>query len=124
MKKSTRKIVNTILVETGLVVFSIFMFAPIFLAFTMSIQSPEFVFSYPPKIFPRGIHFENYLQALKMVPFLRMMWNSLTIAFFITVGKMVTGTLLDMHTPILSLKVILLHLDLYLQRSIFLQKFF
>jgi sn-glycerol 3-phosphate transport system permease protein len=93
MKKSTRKIVNTILVETGLVVFSIFMFAPIFLAFTMSIQSPEFVFSYPPKIFPRGIHFENYLQALKIVPFLRMMWNSLTIAFFITLGKMVTGIL-------------------------------
>jgi sn-glycerol 3-phosphate transport system permease protein len=93
MKKSTRKFINTVLIEIALIIFSIFMFAPIFLAFTMSIQPPEFVFAYPPKIFPQGINIENYSQALKIVPFLRMMWNSLIIAFFITIGKMITGIL-------------------------------
>ncbi|AMW32286.1 carbohydrate ABC transporter membrane protein 2, CUT1 family [Fervidobacterium changbaicum] len=93
MKKKTRKILNTILIEIALVLFAIFMFAPIFLAFTMSIQSPEFIFAYPPKVLPRGFHLQNYAQAFKIVPFLRMMWNSFVVAFFITLGKLITGIL-------------------------------
>lgn len=93
MKKSTRKIVNTVFVEIALIIFSIIMFAPIFLALTMSIQSSEFVFAYPPKILPRGFNIENYIQAFKIVPFGRMMWNSFVVASFITLGKLFTGIL-------------------------------
>ncbi|MGQ9855501.1 MAG: carbohydrate ABC transporter permease [Fervidobacterium sp.] len=93
MKKSTRRLVNTIFVEIALIIFSIIMFAPIFLALTMSIQSSEFVFAYPPKIFPRGFNIENYIHAFKIVPFGRMMWNSFVVASLITLGKLFTGIL-------------------------------
>ncbi|MGC8820787.1 MAG: carbohydrate ABC transporter permease [Fervidobacterium sp.] len=93
MKKKTKRILNTIVVELLLILFSIFMFAPIFLAFVMSIQPSEFVFSYPPKIFPMGFNIKNYFDAFRIVPFGRMMLNSLIVAFFITLGKLFTGIL-------------------------------
>lgn len=93
MTKRTRKIVNTILIEIALIIFGIIMFAPIFLALTMSIQPPEFVFSYPPKILPRGFNLRNYTDAFRIVPFGKMMLNSFIISFSITLGKLFTGIL-------------------------------
>lgn len=93
MTKRTRKIVNTILIELALIIFGIIMFAPIFLALTMSIQPPEFVFSYPPKILPRGFNLRNYTDAFRIVPFGKMMLNSFIISFAITFGKLITGIL-------------------------------
>ncbi len=93
MTKRSRKIVNTILIEIALIIFGIIMFAPIFLALTMSIQPPEFVFSYPPKILPRGFNLRNYTDAFRIVPFGKMMLNSFIISFAITFGKLITGIL-------------------------------
>lgn len=93
MTKRSRKIVNTILIEIALIIFGIIMFAPIFLALTMSIQPPEFVFSYPPKILPRGFNLRNYTDAFRIVPFGKMMLNSFIISFSITLGKLFTGIL-------------------------------
>lgn len=93
MKLKPRIILKVTLLEIGLFAVALFMFAPIFLALTMSVQPPEFVFSYPPKILPRGIHLQNYRDAFKIVPFARMMLNSAVIAAFITLGKLFTGTL-------------------------------
>ncbi|HEY8541071.1 MAG TPA: carbohydrate ABC transporter permease [Pseudothermotoga sp.] len=93
MKKSKRKLVKIIVVEILLLISSLIIFAPIFLALVMSIQPPEFVFAYPPKFLPQGFFTKNYLDAFKIVPFARMMLNSLIIAILITLGKLVTGSL-------------------------------
>ncbi len=93
MKKSRKRLLKTIVVEILLVLSCVFMFAPIFLAIVMSIQPPEFVFSYPPRFLPEGIHLQNYLEAFKIVPFARMIVNSAIIAIAITLGKLVTGAL-------------------------------
>ncbi|KAF2957246.1 glycerol-3-phosphate ABC transporter permease [Thermotoga sp. Ku-13t] len=93
MKKRTRRIVRTLIVEILLIGASIFMFAPVFLALVMSIQPSEFVFSYPPKFLPRGFYVKNYADVFKIVPFARMMLNSAIIAVIITLGKLVTGSL-------------------------------
>lgn len=93
MKKSKRKLAKIIVVEILLLISSLIIFAPIFLALVMSIQPPEFVFAYPPKFLPQGFFTKNYLDAFKIVPFARMMLNSAIIAILITLGKLVTGSL-------------------------------
>lgn len=93
MKISKRKMMKTITIEILLIISSMIIFAPIFLAIVMSIQPPEFVFSYPPKFLPRGFFPRNYLDAFKIVPFARMMLNSTLIAVLITLGKLITGSL-------------------------------
>ncbi|MFN3284134.1 MAG: carbohydrate ABC transporter permease [Pseudothermotoga sp.] len=93
MKKSKYRMVKIVVTEILLLVSSLIIFAPIFLAIVMSIQPPEFVFSYPPKFFPQGFFPKNYSDAFKIVPFARMILNSGLIAVLITLGKLFTGSL-------------------------------
>jgi sn-glycerol 3-phosphate transport system permease protein len=59
----------------------------------MSLQPPQAVFSFPPKILPVAIHLKNYADAFKTVPFDRLFLNSTIVAIMITAGKLITGTL-------------------------------
>jgi len=93
MKRSKKRIIKTIVFEILLIISSLLIFAPILLAIIMSIQPPEFVFSYPPKFLPRGFFVQNYIDAFKIVPFARMILNSALISIFITLGKLFTGSL-------------------------------
>jgi len=93
VKRSTRIRVNTILIEITLVIVSFIVFLPIILAITMSLQPPEHVFSFPPKLFPRGFEIQNFVQAFHTVPFARLLFNSMLIAVCTTAGKIVTGIL-------------------------------
>lgn len=93
MKRSTKKTIKMIVVEILLILTSLLIFAPILLAIFMSIQPPEFVFAYPPKFLPKGFFVKNYFDAFKIVPFARMALNSFVIATFITLGKLITGSL-------------------------------
>lgn len=93
MKISTRQKTNYFLIEVGLILVSLFMFFPFILAISMSFMSPTEVFSYPPKFFPSSINFKNYSEALKLIPLGRMLLNSMIVAVFTTIGKLVTGTL-------------------------------
>ncbi len=93
MRKSTRKLLNTTLAEIALIAITLVVSMPLFLAISISLQSPEEVFSYPPKIFPKGLYFKNYLDAFKLVPLTRLILNSLIMAGAITAGKLFTGIL-------------------------------
>ncbi|MDN5345735.1 glycerol-3-phosphate ABC transporter permease [Petrotoga miotherma DSM 10691] len=93
MRKSTREKANYIFVELGLIIVSFFMFLPFILAISMSFMEPTEIFSYPPKFFPSSINFKNYIAAMDLVPMGRMMFNSLLVASFTTLGKLITGTL-------------------------------
>lgn len=93
MKRSAKNKIKTYVVEILLILSSLLIFAPILLAVFMSIQPPEFVFSYPPKFFPAGVYLKNYLDAFRIVPFARMILNSAIIAIVITLGKLFTGAL-------------------------------
>ena len=93
MRVSTKKRTDVIISEMVLIVVSFIFILPLILAFTMSLQPPQAVFSFPPKILPVGIHLQNYLDAFKTVPFDRLFLNSAIVAIMITVGKLITGTL-------------------------------
>jgi len=93
MKISTKKRTDIIVSEIVLIVVSFIFVLPLILAFTMSLQPPQAVFSFPPKILPVGIHLQNYVDAFKTVPFGRLFLNSTIVAIMITAGKLITGTL-------------------------------
>lgn len=93
MKISTKKQTDVIISEMILIVVSFIFVLPLILAFTMSLQPPQAVFSFPPKILPVGIHLQNYLDAFRTVPFDRLFLNSAVVAIMITLGKLITGTL-------------------------------
>jgi len=93
MRVSTKKRTDVIISEIILIVVSFIFILPLILAFTMSLQPPQAVFSFPPKILPVGIHLKNYADAFKTVPFGRLFLNSTIVAIMITAGKLITGTL-------------------------------
>ena len=93
MKISSRKRLNYFLIEICLIAVSLAMFLPFILAISMSFMGPTEVFSYPPKFLPSSLNFQNYLDALKLIPLGKMLWNSLIVATFTTLGKLITGTL-------------------------------
>ena len=93
MRVSTKKRTDVIISEIILIVVSFIFILPLILAFTMSLQPPQAVFSFPPKILPVGIHLKNYADAFKTVPFGRLFLNSSIVAIMITAGKLITGTL-------------------------------
>ncbi|NCO24326.1 MAG: carbohydrate ABC transporter permease [Candidatus Infernicultor aquiphilus] len=93
MKISTQKRTDIIISETILIIVSLVFILPLILALTMSIQPPYAVFSFPPKILPRGFHLQNYITAFQRVPFFRLFLNSAVVAVMITLGKLVTGAL-------------------------------
>jgi sn-glycerol 3-phosphate transport system permease protein len=82
-----------IISEILLILITVIMFSPIFLAFMMSFMTPAEVFSFPPKVIPKSFYFDNYKEALKLVPLGRMLINSIIVATFITLGKLFTGIL-------------------------------
>ena len=93
MRISTQKRTDIIISETILIIVSLVFILPLILALTMSIQPPYAVFSFPPKILPRGFHLQNYITAFQRVPFFRLFLNSAVVAVMITLGKLVTGAL-------------------------------
>ncbi|BBE31253.1 glycerol-3-phosphate ABC transporter permease [Tepiditoga spiralis] len=93
MKLSTKKKMSFITSEVLLVIISLIVMLPVILAISMSFMKPEEVFSFPPKLIPSTLHIQNYIEAMQLVDFKRMLLNSTIIAFFITLGKLITGTL-------------------------------
>ncbi|MDN5343131.1 carbohydrate ABC transporter permease [Oceanotoga sp. DSM 15011] len=93
MKISTRKKMNLIVSEILLILISILIMLPIILSFSMSFMSPNEVFSYPPKLLPEKLNFDNYIKALKLVKLDRLLLNSALIGIAVTIGKLITGTL-------------------------------
>jgi len=93
MSLGRRKKREIIITEVLLIFISLIIFAPVLLGFIMSFMTSEEVYSFPPKILPSKLHWGNYLEALSLVNLKRMLLNSLIVATFITIGKLVTGTL-------------------------------
>lgn len=93
MYMKTKKRLDTVFTEIALIIISLVIFAPLILAITISFQTPESVFSYPPKLLPNQFYFQNYIDAFKTIPYARLLLNSAITAIAITFGKVITGIL-------------------------------
>ena len=58
-----------------------------------SFKSPGDLTSYPPKLFPRIWHPENYLTVFQRVPYARWAWNTLFVSVVATFGAVLSASM-------------------------------
>jgi multiple sugar transport system permease protein len=66
---------------------------PIVWMLSTSLKTDTQVFTWPPQWIPRPVHWANYPAALAFMPFFMYMRNTLTIAFGILVGSLISDPL-------------------------------
>ncbi|GAA1456108.1 carbohydrate ABC transporter permease [Nocardiopsis exhalans] len=66
---------------------------PVYYVFVGTLMEPRELSTFPPRLLPTGVHFENVQGALAAVPLLRMYTNSLVMAGIITVCQLFTSAL-------------------------------
>lgn len=76
-----------------LAVLGLLMLAPFYWVFITSILTTEDAFNLPPVWFPSTVTFDNYRQVFDLIPFWKMVLNSLKISGIITLGAVTTSTL-------------------------------
>ena len=76
-----------------LILIAVLIMAPFWWVLVTSFLSYNEAFSLPPKWIPTSITFENYKEVFNLIPFGRMVFNSLKISTIITVGAVTTSTL-------------------------------
>lgn len=67
---------------------------PFLWMFTTSLKGGEDeIFTYPPQIFPKAWHFENYKYVLELYPWLTFLKNSVIITFLSTLGVVISSSM-------------------------------
>ena len=76
-----------------LVTLSLAFLMPFLWAFSTSLKKQQAVFSYPPQLVPKEFHFENYVKAMSMYPWLTFFKNSVIITFMGIIGTLLSSSL-------------------------------
>jgi multiple sugar transport system permease protein len=69
------------------------MIFPFLWMITTSLKGQQEVYIYPPTLFPKELHWENFTHVLDTVPFLRFYLNSVIVTTLITISKVITASL-------------------------------
>lgn len=77
----------------GLGFVAISMLLPFFWMVSTSLKIEQEVYEYPPKILPENIKWENYKEALTILPFGRFFLNTFIMAFSIVMGQLLICSL-------------------------------
>lgn len=72
-----------------LIVCSIAILYPLFYTISSSFMTPEEASTYPPKMLPSGLYFENFVTVLDTIPIVRFIVNTFVMASIITVGQLI-----------------------------------
>lgn len=80
------KKVKTIGIYTTLIVLSLAFLFPLIWAFLTAIKNPAELAQYPPTIFPREVHFENFITAWNAQPFTKYLINSIIVTTLSVIG--------------------------------------
>ena len=76
-----------------LILGAVVMVMPFLWMISTSFKSQSEVFSYPPQWIPSTLIWQNYVRAWQAAPFGRYFVNSITVAFAVTLGTLVTSSL-------------------------------
>ena len=88
-----RPLWNTILLYTILIIAALIVLFPIYTAVNISLLSDSELASYPPKLVPAGLHFENFKRAIEQAPLGRYLFNSVVQSLLVMVGQLITASL-------------------------------
>jgi sn-glycerol 3-phosphate transport system permease protein len=88
-----RPLWNTILLYAVLIFAAVIVLYPIYTAVNISLLSDSELASYPPKLVPTGLHFENFTRALEQAPLGRYLVNSVVQSVLVMIGQLITASL-------------------------------
>jgi ABC-type glycerol-3-phosphate transport system permease component len=89
LKQKTGKVVIFIV----LVLFGVIFSLPLYWMLATSLKVETQIFTYPPVWFPNPIHWQNYLRAVSVIPFLQYAKNTLIICLFSAIGTTLSSSL-------------------------------
>jgi sn-glycerol 3-phosphate transport system permease protein len=92
-KGKARKELSKLIVYVVNIAIGFLIISPIIYAALVSLMTPDQIFTYPPKLIPKVLHFQNYRDALRTAPIARFIVNSLIMSSAITIGQIITGGL-------------------------------
>ncbi len=84
---------STLLLYLVLILAAIIVLYPIYSAVNISLLSDGELASFPPKLLPTGLHFENFRRALEQAPLGRYLVNSFVQSGLVMFGQLVTAAL-------------------------------
>lgn len=96
MKKTALYIIN--------IIFGLLMIAPLIYALSVSFMTPSEIFTYPPKLVPKGLYLGNYINALKTAPILRFILNSFFVSSIVTVMQIIIASMAGFAFSFLEFK--------------------
>ncbi|MEG0443431.1 MAG: carbohydrate ABC transporter permease [Carnobacterium sp.] len=89
-KKSERTL--KIIIFILLITVSIVLMTPIVWMVSTSLKPMSEIVRIPPTLFPKEIHWENYVETIKTFPFFRYALNTLFITFFVVIGNVLSNS--------------------------------
>mgnify|MGYP001300072974 CR=1 FL=1 len=75
------------------IVIGLLIISPILYGLSVSLMTPDEIFSYPPKLFPSSINLDNYKHVITTVPIFRFIFNSFYVSLVVTIGQIITSCL-------------------------------
>ncbi|GHV03341.1 sugar ABC transporter permease [Spirochaetia bacterium] len=93
--KIQRIIASKIVPRIILILMCFIFILPYYWMIISSLKSSVELRTAPPTLFPHEFHFEHYAEALKYIPFVRYMTNSLIIVVFSVLGAIVSNSLIS-----------------------------
>jgi sn-glycerol 3-phosphate transport system permease protein len=95
MKTTPRifKTIGKIFLYALLIIAAAVMMFPLYSGLVTSLLGPDTLFSYPPKLYPVELRFQNYLDAMRQAPLLRFILNSFIQSSGVMFLQLVTACL-------------------------------
>ncbi|GIO35796.1 ABC transporter permease [Paenibacillus antibioticophila] len=87
------KYVHKLLMSIFCLIVGLIVSFPVIYCVGVSLMSASDLSSYPPKLFPSTLYWENYKTVFTSTPILLFMWNSFLIALIGTIGRLITSSL-------------------------------
>lgn len=82
-----------VVLYVALLIVAATMFVPFLWMVSTSLKANQFVLTMPPEFFPKPLTFESYRRLLEILPFGRMLANSIMIALLVTIGQIITSSM-------------------------------
>lgn len=86
-----RKVKNVILYVVN-ILFALVMVAPLIYALLVSFMPPSQIFTFPPKLIPKSLYIDNYINAIRIAPIIRFIINSFVVSGIVTLGQIVIAS--------------------------------
>jgi sn-glycerol 3-phosphate transport system permease protein len=89
----SRRTISSIVFYVILALVAVVVIFPLWSAFTISMLTDQEVASYPPRLWPSGLHLENFRHALEQAPLARYLLNSVIQSTIVMLGQLITASL-------------------------------